>query len=286
MTDENLPPTVDALKGGEDEPSFSIEAQIDVAADAHACYEAWADPKGIARWFVDRAENRAEAGATVTWFWDTFGYAVPYQVTEAVQDQRLVYEFTEPGGAAGKLEIDLHSAAGGSTRVTIVNSGFKTNEGEEYMGVASGWAMALATMKRSLEAHAGQDRRDLLVTRPCAIEFATTTSFQRTAQGLHAWLGESADLGPVGSAVRIESPDLGTITGEVLATTDIETLISWEQESATLGLKTFRMGPLGLVVALHASSWAWTEADEERVKPLLEQAVERWATAAGEGTPA
>ena len=288
MTEPNDPflPAADAL--GDDGPLRAVEAEITVNADAHACYEAWADPRGIARWFVDRAEGRAEAGASVTWFWDAFGYAVPYQIHEAVPDERLVYGFEAPGRPPGRIEIDLHAEGGGVTRVTLVNHGFRDGAqwDEEYQGVVSGWQMALATMKRSLEGFAGQARLDLLITHPATIDFARTVTFQRTGTGLASWLGESADLSPVGAPVKIESTDLGTLTGEVLATTDIETLISWEEESGTLGLKTFRMGPMGMVVALHASSWAWSEADQERVRPLLEKAVERWAQAAEEGAPA
>lgn len=51
-----------------------VEKEIAIDATPKEVWEAWAEPEGIARWFVDRAEGRMEAEATVTWIFETFGY--------------------------------------------------------------------------------------------------------------------------------------------------------------------------------------------------------------------
>ena len=45
-----------------------FEAEIRTTATPEQVYEAWADPTKIAQWFVDKAEGKAERGATITWF--------------------------------------------------------------------------------------------------------------------------------------------------------------------------------------------------------------------------
>lgn len=261
------------------------EARIDVSATPEACYAAWADPAGIARWFVDRAEGVAEEGSVVTWFWDAFGYQVPYEVLEAKPGDALTYGFRAPDRPPGVMEIRFTAKDGGGTTVHVVNHGFREVDGwdDEYEGVVSGWAMALATMKHSLEVHPGRDRRDVLAMVPASFSFDTITSWQRTPALLARWLGEGEVGAEVGAAASLDTEDLGPLRGRVLAATAIETLISWPEQDAVLGLKAFRMGPAGLAVALHASSWSWDAGQQDRHRPLLERSVTRLAEALASG---
>jgi uncharacterized protein YndB with AHSA1/START domain len=43
-----------------------IRAEIRTKATPQQAYDAWADPEKIAHWFPDRAEGKAEPGATIT----------------------------------------------------------------------------------------------------------------------------------------------------------------------------------------------------------------------------
>lgn len=69
---------------------MKIRATRRIQASAEAIWAAWATPQGLARWYVNRADGRAEVGATMTWHWDAFGFAVPVQVEVADAPRRLV----------------------------------------------------------------------------------------------------------------------------------------------------------------------------------------------------
>jgi hypothetical protein len=57
-----------------------IRIEIRTRAKPEQAYDAWAGPEKIAHWFPDRAEGRAEPGATITWIFDKFDYRIPYEV--------------------------------------------------------------------------------------------------------------------------------------------------------------------------------------------------------------
>ena len=75
-----------------------VRKEITIDATPEEVWEAWAEPEGIARWFVDRAEGRMEAGATITWIFETFGYHLPIEVYEAERGRTLVFGGEPPGG--------------------------------------------------------------------------------------------------------------------------------------------------------------------------------------------
>lgn len=269
-----------------------VRKEIAIDATPEEVWEAWAEPEGIARWFVDRAEGRMEAGATVTWIFETFGYRLPIEVYEAERGRTLVFGGEPPGRPPALQEVHVRQE-GGSTLLRLANSGFYEEDEEGVAGVDSGWDMALATLRHQLERYPGRRRVHHFVMRPARFEYGDAVPLFTTAKGLSRWLGPEAEVSPapaeLGSRVRVpaddELPD--GLRGEVLARTPWEVLVSWPEVDGVLGLKAFKMGE-GRAVALDFSAWpeggpenAAEAGVGEELRAALDRAVARLAAAVG-----
>lgn len=255
-----------------------IESEIEIQATPEACYQAFADPEAIARWFVDKASGRGEVGQFVTWSFEDFGYHIPYEVIAAEPGKHFALGFSMPGRTPGVFEV-FFQKAGGGTRVRLVNYGFHDGAEckEEYEGVVSGWKMALATLRHQLERYPGRDRSSFLAMAPAAFDYADMPRWFRSEAGLATWLTKRGALGAEGSRCELELRDGRALACQVLAHTGWETLISWDAERAVLGLKAFGMGPMGRRIAIHGSGWGWTPQRAQEMKASFAPAVERLA---------
>lgn len=279
----------DAGRTGRRHTGPVVRKEIAIDATPEEVWEAWAEPEEIARWFVDRAEGRMEAGATVTWIFETFGYRLPIEVYEAVRGRTLVFGGDPPGRPPSLQEVHVRQE-GGSTVLRLANSGFAEEDEEGRAGVDSGWEMALATLKHQIERYPGRSRVHHLAMRPARFEYADLVPLFTTAEGLGRWLASGAQVAPspaeAGGAVRLPAAgDLPVgLRGEVLARTPWEVLLSWPELDAVLGLKGFRMGE-GRAVALDLSAWPAEGAEEgvsDEVRRALDRGVEKLAAVAGD----
>ena len=85
-----------------------MRAEIRSKATPQQAYDAWTDPEKITQWFPDRAEGKAEPGATITWIFDKFNYRIPYEVliarpAELAHNRGLPRPNRSPGLAPGFL---------------------------------------------------------------------------------------------------------------------------------------------------------------------------------------
>lgn len=265
-----------------------VRKEISIDATPEEVWDAWAEPDGIARWFVDRAEGRMEPGATVTWIFETFGYRLPIEVYEAERGEKLVFGGEPPDRPPALQEVHVRQE-GGSTVLRLANSGFAEDDEEGFAGVDSGWEMALATLKHQLERYPERTRVHHITIRPARFEYDDLVPLFTTAEGLGRWLAPGAEVAPrpaeLGSGVRVPaSGELPVgIRGRVLARTPWEVLLSWPELDAVLGLKGFKMGE-DRAVALDFSAWPEAGAEDgvsEAVRTGLDRAVERLAAAVG-----
>ncbi|MGH9747925.1 MAG: SRPBCC domain-containing protein [Candidatus Acidiferrales bacterium] len=255
-----------------------IRAEIETTATPQQAWEAWADPEKIAHWFVDRASGEAKPGGTMTWFFDEFGFALPYKVVEATPGKLFVLKWEAPqGGPTGILEVKI-ARRGGATRIQLVNSGFREDAAwnDEYEGVVSGWKMSLAILKYYLENHFGSAKAALLVMRPATFTYEQLHEYFVDSTKLALWLANSGAIGKIGDACRLELRDGGTLTGRILADTGREVTVSWEEIGGTLELKGFSMGPQR-VAGVRCMVWNPKPERMERLKTDLSAAVERLA---------
>jgi uncharacterized protein YndB with AHSA1/START domain len=254
-----------------------IRAEVETSATPQQAWEAWADPEKIAQWFVDRASGEAKPGGTMTWFFDQFGYVLPFEVLDAVPGSLYVLKWDPPQGRAGILEVRIERR-GGSTVVRLIQSGFREDAkwDEEYEGTFSGWQMSLAILKRYLENYFGRSRRTILVMRPAAFDYEQLLPYFREAPKLSQWLVKRGAIGEAGEKIQLDLGDLGKLTGRVLAVTKWEVALSWEEIGGTLELKGFSMGPQR-VVSLRCMSWKLGPGETKQLEEQLGKTVERLA---------
>jgi len=256
-----------------------LEKEIRIHAPAEKVWEAWADPVKISQWFVDRAEGFAETGATIKWFFDDFNFSMSYHVLRSERGKSYVIRWADapPGREPGLFEVTL-AHAGGETTLRLLESGFREGAewDQEYEGVSSGWTMALALLKQYAENYFGQARKTWLLLREAEYTHERNVALQRTAEGLARWLTRSGSVAAVGEPCRLGLQSGETVSGRVLALSNSETCVSWEEVQGTLEFKAFSMGPKKMI-GLRASAWADGAARLEAAKPAMEAALDRWA---------
>ena len=257
-----------------------IRAEIRTKATPQEAYDAWADPEKIAHWFPDRAEGKAEPGATITWVFDKFNYRIPYEVLVAQPAERFAIRWNPPPGmSAGILEVTIHKQ-GGDTVIKLVNSGFREGAewNEEFEGTDSGWRMALALQKHYLENYFGTSRASFLVMRPAEFSFEQVVELQRSGTGLKKWLTKSGEYGDVGESFTLELQEGGKASGLVLAKTKRETALGWDEIHGVLELKAFSMGAQKML-CVRGCGWGLSAEKAKELEGQMERAVERLASA-------
>jgi uncharacterized protein YndB with AHSA1/START domain len=254
-----------------------IRAEIETSATPQQAWEAWADPEKIAHWFVDRASGEAEPGGTMTWYFDKFGFVLPFNVLDAVPGSLLALKWEPPQGPPVIHEVRIERR-GGMTVLRLIESGFQEGAewNEEYEGTASGWQMALAILKYYLENYFGQKKTTLLVMRPTSFAYEQLLPYFLDPSKLSRWLVKSGSIGKTGERVQLDLGDAGKLTGRVLTITKREVALSWEEIGGTLELKGFSMGPQR-VVGLRCFTWKLAPGETKQLETQLGAAVERLA---------
>jgi uncharacterized protein YndB with AHSA1/START domain len=257
-----------------------LRAEIGTKATPRQAYDAWADPEKIAHWFPDRAEGKAEPGATITWIFDKFNYRIPYEVLIARPAEKFAIRWNPPPGRnPGILEVTI-SKEGGETVVRLVNSGFREGAewNEEFEGIDSGWRMSLALLKHYLDKYFGTSRHSFLVMRPAEFSFEQLVPLYRTEPGLKKWLTKSGKYGEVGESFSLELQEGGQASGHVLAKSNRETALSWDEIHGVLELKAFSMGP-EKILCVRGCGWGLRAEKAKEIEAHVERAIGRLAAA-------
>lgn len=257
-----------------------IRAETRTKATPEQAYEAWADPQKIAQWFTDKAEGKAEPGATMTWIFQRFNYRIPYEVLIAQPDEKFAIRWNPPHGMSpGILEVTI-SKEGGDTVIRLVNSGFREGAewNEEFEGVRSGWQMALPILKHYLDHYYGMPRGTFLATRPAEFSFEDVVPFHRSEHGLRQWLTISGGYGEVGEPFVLQLQEGGPVTGRVLARSERETTLSWDEIRGVLEVKAFSMGTQR-ILCVRGCGWGLGQDIAKQIERQMERAVGRLAGA-------
>jgi hypothetical protein len=148
----------------------------------------------------------------------------------------------------------------------------------------SGWHMALALLKHYLENYFGTSRSSFLVMRPADFSFEQALPLHRTETGLKKWLTKSGHFGDVGESFVLDLKEGGKVTGQVLAETKRETMLSWGEIHGVLELKAFSMGPQK-IHCVRGSGWGLSAEKAKELEGQMERAVERLAGALAGDAP-
>ena len=138
---------------------FSVFACV--SRPVHEVFEAVADPARLSCYFTTGgARGRLEEGGTVTWDFHDFPGAFPVKVREAVQDERIVFEWeaNEEGADPAydtvvTMTFQPVDGEPGRTRVEIAEEGWRETEAglAASYGNCMGWSQMLAALKAWVE---------------------------------------------------------------------------------------------------------------------------------------
>ena len=198
----------------------------------------------------------------------------------AQPDEKFAIRWNPPPGLnPGILEVII-SKEGGETVVRLVNSGFREGAewNDEFEGTDSGWRMALALLKHYLENYFGTGRNSFLVMRPAEFSFEQVAPLQRTEGGLKKWLTKSGEYGEVGESYSLELQEGGKASGRILAKTNRETALSWDEIHGVLELKAFSMGSQKFL-CVRGCGWGLRAEKAKELEGQMERAVDRLAGA-------
>lgn len=253
-----------------------IRAEIRTSATPRQVWEAWTDPQKLAHWFVDKASGVSTVGGTMTWEFERFGYVLPYEVVASVPERQFALQWNPPpGNPAGILEIQIERESG-ETVVRLINSGFREGAewDDEYEGTVSGWQMALAVLKYYLENYFGQPKSYFFAMRPASFTFDQLRPYFLESSGLAKWLTTSGAIGKPGGRCELALRDDGKLTGRVLAVTNREVALSWEEIRGVLELKAFPMGPKR-VLSIWGCGWNLDPTRAKEIERRMEAAIGR-----------
>jgi uncharacterized protein YndB with AHSA1/START domain len=273
------------------EGGFLVQT-METTAPPEKVWAAWAEAGKISQWFCDSAEGQAVPGSTYTLSFERFNFRVPYDVYEAKPPRLLVLHAAVPGMGEGILEVDIEGEQK-QTLVRLTNSGFPFGPEHEdfFQGVVSGWKMTLGILKEYLEHYFGQPKAGFLVMVPAEFEYSKVLPFYTTAVGLSRWLtqppksglsklfSKPKDIGPAGSRYSMALQNGARASGRVLAVTDREVALGWEEIRGTLELKAFPMGPGKRMLCVRGGGWGMSAERAAEIEREMVAAVERLKTA-------
>jgi hypothetical protein len=210
------------------------------------------------------------------WFFDRFGYVLPYEVYSAVPDGHLVLTGEVPGRPRFYLEIEI-GTTGGRTTLTLTNSGFLDKEGwdEEFEGIVSGWTMCLALLKLYAERYFGKDRAQFFAMRPGSYDYPDLLRAYRDPVRLASWLTTDGAVGNVGEPYALTLRDGQRASGRVLAVTGWEVQLSWDEIDGALALKGFGIGGGRRAICVHGSGWGLPPDRAAQLEQLFGDALDR-----------
>ncbi len=146
---------------------LKFEVSTRIGRPVHEVFEAVADPARLSAYFTTGgAVGRLETGATVQWEFADFPGAIPVEVVEVVQDEKIVLRWeanegvpadAEPVVTAGYMTtVTMTFSAlddGARTLVRIAEEGWReTPTGlKASYGNCMGWAQMLSALKASVE---------------------------------------------------------------------------------------------------------------------------------------
>jgi uncharacterized protein YndB with AHSA1/START domain len=135
------------------EQRIAAKAEMLIRTPVGRVFEAFVDPAITSKFWFSRGSGRLEAGKSVRWDWEMYGFSVEAKVKALEPNKRLLVEWSAYG-APTDIEWTFTSRPDGTTFVSITNSGFDGSLLEAAslaIGATEGFSFVLAGAKALLE---------------------------------------------------------------------------------------------------------------------------------------
>jgi uncharacterized protein YndB with AHSA1/START domain len=251
-----------------------IETEIRTSASLERVWQAWTEAARLEQWFPDRAKRE---GDKMILGFDRFGIEMPWEVLEEKQQSRVVYGGTAPDGRKGSVAIDV-SRQGEETVIALKDGPHPDTAAGRQMaeGIESGWEMALGVLKLYVEKYFGEARTIFYASQETSFQYEQLLPYFLEDDKMAQWLTTSGDgVGMPGAPARMTLRDAGPLHGEVLAVTQREVAVSWDEIRGVLELKAFSMAPGSKTVAIRGCGWGLDAARAAEIEAAAQSALGR-----------
>jgi uncharacterized protein YndB with AHSA1/START domain len=135
------------------ERGIAAKAEMLIRSPVAKVFEAFVDPAITSKFWFSRGSGRLEAGKSVHWDWEMYGFSVDAKVKLLEPNKRILVEWSAYG-APSDIEWVFAARPDGTTFVSITNSGFGGSPQEMAslaVGATEGFSFVLAGAKALLE---------------------------------------------------------------------------------------------------------------------------------------
>jgi uncharacterized protein YndB with AHSA1/START domain len=136
-----------------DKQEIVAKAEMLIRSSVAKVFEAFVEPAITSKFWFSRGSGKLEAGKTVRWDWEMYGFSVDARVKALEPNKRILVEWSAYGMPTD-IEWVFTARRDGTTFVSITNSGFGGSPQEiasKAVGSTEGFSFVLAGAKALLE---------------------------------------------------------------------------------------------------------------------------------------
>jgi uncharacterized protein YndB with AHSA1/START domain len=136
-----------------DKQEIVAKAEMLIRSPVAKVFEAFVEPAITSKFWFSRGSGKLEAGKTVRWDWEMYGFSVDARVKALELNKRILVEWSAYGMPTD-IEWVFTARRDGTTFVSITNSGFGGSPQEiasNAVGSTEGFSFVLAGAKALLE---------------------------------------------------------------------------------------------------------------------------------------
>jgi len=136
-----------------DKQEIVAKAEMLIRSPVAKVFEAFVEPAITSKFWFSRGSGKLEAGKTVRWDWEMYGFSVDARVKALELNKRILVEWSAYG-IPTDIEWVFTARRDGTTFVSITNSGFGGSPQEiasNAVGSTEGFSFVLAGAKALLE---------------------------------------------------------------------------------------------------------------------------------------
>jgi uncharacterized protein YndB with AHSA1/START domain len=136
-----------------DKQEIVARAEMLIRSPVAKVFEAFVEPAITSKFWFSRGSGKLEAGKTVRWDWEMYGFSVDARVKALEPNKRILVEWSAYGMPTD-IEWVFTARRDGTTFVSITNSGFGGSPQEiasNAVGSTEGFSFVLAGAKALLE---------------------------------------------------------------------------------------------------------------------------------------